>query len=192
MSEVRHLLPKSERRAQVLRAAAAAFAGAGFEATSMEDVAAAAGVTKVIVYRHFDSKEDLYRSVLEETSARMREEFVRAVSRPEGGGGPVQALLTVARENPDGYRLLVFHAPREGQFEKQAFAYWEEAVQNVDDLLGAQVRDPSVRLWVVESFMGYLLHSVLMWLETGDPADDDRFIVAANDGLLALRDAWTT
>ncbi len=46
---------------------------------------------------------------------------------------------TVAREDPDGYRLLVFHAPREAQFEKQAFGYWEMAVAGTDGLIGEWV-----------------------------------------------------
>src|SRR3954454_11733847 len=61
----RQLLARPERQAAILRGAAAAFAQSGFAATSMEDVAAACGVTKLIVYRHFDSKEELYRTILE-------------------------------------------------------------------------------------------------------------------------------
>jgi len=52
----RQLLSRADRQAQLLRAAATAFARAGFAATSMDDVAAEAGVTKLIVYRNFDSK----------------------------------------------------------------------------------------------------------------------------------------
>src|SRR5687767_13524021 len=55
----RRLLRRKERQASILHGAAAAFARSGFAATSMEDVAEACGVTKLIVYRHFDSKEDL-------------------------------------------------------------------------------------------------------------------------------------
>ena len=34
-------------------------------ATSLDDIAAEAGVTRVILYRHFDSKTDLYQAVLD-------------------------------------------------------------------------------------------------------------------------------
>jgi AcrR family transcriptional regulator len=189
----RQLLPREERRAQLLRAAATAFAGGGYAATSMDDVAAVAGVTKLIVYRHFESKEELYRAVLESVSDRLRTNWAASMARPlpERRGGTVRALLAVAREDPDGYRLLVFHAPRESQFEKQAFGYWEESVEGVDALLGAHVREPALRSWVVRSVMGYVLHSVLLWLETGDPRHDEAFVEGATAGLDAQVAAWT-
>ena len=74
---------RADRQAQLLRAAATAFARAGFAATSMDDVAAEAGVTKLIVYRNFDSKEDLYRSVLDGVSDRLRDEWLREMDQPE-------------------------------------------------------------------------------------------------------------
>ena len=58
-------LPRDERRAQLVRCAAAVFVRGGFDATSMDDVAREAGVTRLIVYRIFPSKEDLYRAVLD-------------------------------------------------------------------------------------------------------------------------------
>ena len=63
-ARARRLLPRAERRDVLLRAAARAFARAGFVHTSMEEIAAAAGITRLIIYRHFASKEALYRAVL--------------------------------------------------------------------------------------------------------------------------------
>ena len=57
-------LPRAQRREQILTAATEAFARSGFAATSLEDIAAEADITRVILYRHFDSKADLYRMVL--------------------------------------------------------------------------------------------------------------------------------
>lgn len=189
----RQLLPREERRAQILRAAARAFADGGFAATSMEDVAAAAGVTKLIVYRHFESKEELYGAVLDSVSARMESEWRASVAMlPLAQGASVRAFLNVAREDPHGYRLLVFHAPREARFEKQAFGYWEMAVAGTDALLGEHVIHQEVREWVVHSVMGYLLHSVLIWLQTGEPAYDEVFIEQASAGLRAQVATWTT
>ncbi|MDQ3757621.1 MAG: TetR/AcrR family transcriptional regulator, partial [Actinomycetota bacterium] len=90
----RRLLARPERRAAILRAAATAFAQRGFAATSMEEVAAAAGITKLIVYRHFESKEELYRAVLEQVSSRMGEELLRALNAKDRRGFHVRAILT--------------------------------------------------------------------------------------------------
>ncbi len=44
-------LPRAQRREQILTAATEAFARSGFAATSLEDIAAEAGITRVILYR---------------------------------------------------------------------------------------------------------------------------------------------
>lgn len=58
-------LPAGERRTTILEAGGRLFGERGYEGTTVEDVAAAAGVTKPIVYRHFGSKEGLYLAILE-------------------------------------------------------------------------------------------------------------------------------
>ena len=82
-----------ERRASILRGAAEAFARTGFAHTSMEDVANACGVTKLIIYRHFETKDELYRAILQEVFDRLGEELRRGLDagtspRP-GCPGPV-------------------------------------------------------------------------------------------------------
>ncbi len=52
-------------RAQILRAAAAAFMERGFSGTSIDDIASAIGVTKGSIYHQFENKSDLYFSVQE-------------------------------------------------------------------------------------------------------------------------------
>ena len=53
-----------DRKAVLLEAAAGLFAERGYAGTRLDDVAAAADVTKPIVYRHFDSKKGLYLALL--------------------------------------------------------------------------------------------------------------------------------
>jgi AcrR family transcriptional regulator len=57
-------IPAAERRALILREAGRLFAAHGYAATRLDDVAAAAHVTKPIVYRHFESKKALYLALL--------------------------------------------------------------------------------------------------------------------------------
>ena len=57
-------LGSEERRATIVEVAGRLFGERGYDATTLDDVAAAAGVTKPIVYRHFDSKRDLYLALL--------------------------------------------------------------------------------------------------------------------------------
>ncbi|HEX9506021.1 MAG TPA: helix-turn-helix domain-containing protein, partial [Acidimicrobiia bacterium] len=58
-------LASDQRRRQLLDVACAEFADRGFHATSMDDLALAAGVTKPVFYQHFDSKRALFVAVLE-------------------------------------------------------------------------------------------------------------------------------
>ncbi|GLZ29250.1 hypothetical protein Lesp02_14400 [Lentzea sp. NBRC 105346] len=97
-------MKRAERRAQIIGAATRAFAARGYAATGLEDVAAAAGVTRALLYRHFSSKSDLYRAVL-----------ARARARLEGLDG-VPGLVPAAAADPDGFRVLFRHAVWEAEF----------------------------------------------------------------------------
>jgi AcrR family transcriptional regulator len=57
-------LPGEQRREMLARAASELFAERGYDHVTLDEVAAKAGVTKVIVYRHFSSKKDLYLRLL--------------------------------------------------------------------------------------------------------------------------------
>src|SRR6516164_9731366 len=70
-SESTRRMPRAQRRAQILDAATRAFARGGFANTGLDAIAAEAGVTPVILYRHFASKADLYREVLESAQNRL-------------------------------------------------------------------------------------------------------------------------
>ncbi|MBA2695026.1 MAG: helix-turn-helix transcriptional regulator, partial [Actinobacteria bacterium] len=56
---------RADRREQILDAATRAFARTGYTATGLDDLAEEAGITRVILYRHFDAKQDMYRAVLD-------------------------------------------------------------------------------------------------------------------------------
>jgi AcrR family transcriptional regulator len=58
-------LPTDQRRATIVEAAGRLFGARGYDGTRLDDVAAAAGVTKPILYRHFADKERLYLALLE-------------------------------------------------------------------------------------------------------------------------------
>jgi AcrR family transcriptional regulator len=58
-------LPPAERRELILKSAGRLFGEHGYAHTSLDEIATAAGVTKPILYRHFDSKKALYLALLE-------------------------------------------------------------------------------------------------------------------------------
>jgi TetR/AcrR family transcriptional regulator len=62
---LRKRLKAEERRSQLLRIAKELFSECGFENTTTKAIAAAAGVTEAIIFRHFASKEELYAHILD-------------------------------------------------------------------------------------------------------------------------------
>ncbi len=74
MATTRQRLSAAERRARIEDEAARLFAQRGYEATTVDDIAAAVGVTKPILYRHFASKKGLHLFLLR----RHREELANA------------------------------------------------------------------------------------------------------------------
>ena len=152
----RKLLPRAERQASIEQAAARAFGRTGFAATSMDDVAAEAGVTKVLVYRHVDSKEGLYRSILEQVSTRLRDEFTEAIGcrAPDPA---TTAHLATARADPDGYRLLFVHAQSEPEFATYAREIMAIIAAVADNAFG-HAAPVGMRRWTTDLSVRYLIH----------------------------------
>ena len=78
-------LPAPARREQILDVAVEVFARNGFHGASMNDVAEAAGVTKPVLYQHFDSKQDLYMALLDEVGNRLLTAITKATAGVAGG-----------------------------------------------------------------------------------------------------------
>lgn len=68
----RSRLPAEERRALIISAARTLFARNGFHATGTHEIAAAAGCSEPIIYRHFASKQALFGAALEDAAAQIR------------------------------------------------------------------------------------------------------------------------
>jgi AcrR family transcriptional regulator len=104
-------LPAAERRALIEQAAARLFAERGYEQTTVADISAAAGVSKPMLYRYFESKKDLHMRLLE----RRRDELAAAPLGKflETEGSPLQRLEAMidawfvhVEEHADSSRLL--------------------------------------------------------------------------------------
>ncbi len=74
-------MPADQRRQQLFEVARERFAQQGFHATSMDEIAEAAGVTKPVLYQHFPSKRALYVELLEETGRQLLTTLAEATAR---------------------------------------------------------------------------------------------------------------
>ncbi|MCP9625212.1 TetR/AcrR family transcriptional regulator [Nocardia otitidiscaviarum] len=167
MTAVRRL-PRAERRAQILDAATRVFARGGYAATGLDDVAAAAGITHVIVYRHFTSKSELYRAVLDRACAHLAE----TVGVDHYDEGSVPALLRAAAADPDGFRLLFRHAVREPEFCDVVDGIRTASADIAERHLAAAIPEGPWREWAVRLVPTLTLEAVIAWLDAGQPEPD--------------------
>jgi AcrR family transcriptional regulator len=93
-SPLRRRLPALERRALILEVARTLFARNGFHGTGTTEIAAAAGCSEPIIYKHFASKQALFAAALEECAIEMRDMLDQTlVEHPD----PLDAYATFAR-----------------------------------------------------------------------------------------------
>lgn len=161
-------LPRVERREQILDAATRAFARAGYAITGLDDVAAEAGITRVLLYRHFDSKTDLYRAVLDRACTRLR----GSVGAEHFDDSSIPALVRAAAEDPDGFRLLFHHAAREPEFrdviDNLRSASTDIAARHLTD----RVPETPWQNWAAQLLPVVTLEAVVAWLDAGQPDPD--------------------
>lgn len=103
-------LPAAERRAQLMEKATSVFAEQGFYATSMNDVADAAGVTKPVLYQHFSSKRDLYVELLTEIGNQLRETIAKSTADADGPRQQIEmgfrAYFHYVANHTDAFKVL--------------------------------------------------------------------------------------
>jgi AcrR family transcriptional regulator len=107
-----HLGPE-RRRPLVLDAAYELFLENGFERTSMDAIAAAAGVSKPVVYDCFSSKDELFTAMLDREEERILVETTEALATTGSADDPeatlirgFQAFLQAASDSPEVYRIV--------------------------------------------------------------------------------------
>lgn len=131
-----------ERREQLVDIGRTLFAEKGFEAVSVEEIAAKAGVSKPVVYEHFGGKEGLYAVVVDREMTRLLTMMSDALrgSHPrrllEEAG---MALFDYIDEHSDGFRILVRDSPVSQQTGSFASLIVDIAGQ-VEHLLAEQFR----------------------------------------------------
>jgi AcrR family transcriptional regulator len=159
----------------------------------MDDVAAAAGITRLVVYRHFDSKEALYIAVLETVSQRLADEFALelATTPARTGRASVVALMRVGREDPAAFSLLWRHSAREADFAAYASRFRDAIVEHVAAMLAdVDIGDRRRARWAAETLVSYVVFAVLHWLDTGRPAADAEVVDQISASLPAMVQAW--
>jgi AcrR family transcriptional regulator len=163
-----------DRKDKILSEAARLFAEQGFHQTRMEQVAARLGVSKVILYRYFASKEDLVSSILKQVLRRIFEEF------NQGPQGRTLRVLNAVRENSDAYLMLLRHAPHDpdyGQYYDKLTDGFRATI-NREIMQSKHIANVSPQIVEVSIYMASIFgpRALVKWLEDGDQERDEEFV----------------
>ncbi len=127
-------LPRDQRRVQLLDAAREVFTSKGFHSSAMDDIAEAAGVSKPVLYQHFDSKVDLYLALLDQSCESLVEVVRVALASTEDNAERVVATM-------DAFYEFVSAASGEFRFVFESDLTGDSRVQDRLWRVNAQIAD---------------------------------------------------
>lgn len=164
-----------QRRAQLLEVGRELFASRGYEATSIEEVAAQAGVSKPIVYEHFGAKEGLYAAIVEREMdglvQRMSDAIAQGSAR-ERFEGAVLAFLSYAKEEPAGFAVLTRDSPTSSA-RRGLTRVIDDLAQRVGDIFQAEFSragfNPNVAPVYANALVGMVTQVGVWWAAEGRP-----------------------
>jgi len=181
------------RRQKLLLTAAEVLNERGIRNTTMDHVAQAAGVSKVILYRYFGSKDKLVHAVL----AEVVEAILAADQLPADWWTERLAhTLPVARGHAAAMRLLVRHASHDPEFGVHFERLTSALSARVDERQlaimaplgdGQGPVDDSV---LVEAVTAFLLDAYVRWIDCADPAKDAQFLQWTSKSVRAMIYYW--
>ncbi|MGS2589727.1 TetR/AcrR family transcriptional regulator [Streptomyces hebeiensis] len=165
----------AERREQLLDIGRTVFAEKGFEATSVEEIASKAGVSKPVVYEHFGGKEGLYAVVVDREMRQLLDMVTSALT----AGHPRElleqaafALLDYIERYTDGFRILVRDSPVAQSTGTFASLISDIATQ-VEDILGMEFKargfDPKLAPLYAQALVGMVALTGQWWVDARRP-----------------------
>jgi AcrR family transcriptional regulator len=172
-----------ERRQQLLDIGRRLFAERGFDGTSIEEIAAQAGVSKPVVYEHFGGKEGLYAVVVDREVERLTAVTVALsegpYSKPKFEAAAV-SLLRYIEDNADGFRILVRDSstgPGSGTYGTLLADIAGQVEFIMADFLKSRGRDPKLAPMYSQMMVGMVAFTGQWWLDARKPKLEQ---VAAN------------
>src|SRR5512140_711556 len=172
-------LTAAARRAQLIDVGRAVFARHGYDATSVEDIAEHARVSKPIIYEHFGGKEGLYAVVVD----REMEYVVRRIAEAIATGSPrerveraAMAFLTYVQDHPDGFAVLAHGAPVASATGGMS-SLLNDVAERVGDIFAETFKDAGYDAKAAPIYAHALIGMVTSvgqwWTETQKPSVED-------------------
>lgn len=189
-------LSATARREQILEVALEIFGRSGYHGASMNEIAEAAGVTKPVLYQHFDSKSELFAALLDDVGTRMRTEIAKATANAADGKSQTrlgfQAYFRWVATDHDGFRLLFGGAARhDAEFTEQVRRITADAASAIAPLIAVDL-DAEKRRLVSHALVGLAEGASRRLIDKGTDFDPDEIAETVSAlawaGLRALDD----
>jgi AcrR family transcriptional regulator len=168
-------MSSAQRREQLIATGRSLFAERGFDATSIEEIAARAKVSKPVVYEHFGGKEGLYAVVVDREVRALLDRVTNALT----AGHPRElleqaalALLDYIEGETDGFRVLVRESPV-GSASGNFSSVLNDVAHQVEHILGDEFKtrgfDPKLAELYSQALVGMVALTGRWWLEVRKP-----------------------
>ena len=167
-------LPRGARRRQLIDAAGAVFVDQGFHAAGMDGIAVAAGVSKPVLYQHFDSKRDLYLEVLRYHVDELLDRIGTALESTSDNRRRVEAAVDTffafADSHSRGFRLVFSSEPGDDDMRLELGRATNGCIDAVHDLVrGDSGLDVHRSRLLAVGLVGASRVSAGHWLDAGRP-----------------------
>lgn len=189
MPRTKHEVVSEFRSAEILEAARKVFARKGFEQTTVDDIAAAAGVAKGTLYLYFRSKREIYLAALREGVLALQEESDRRMSAALNAPDKLRAFISTrvrySEEHRDFFRIYYsefanFFVPLAPAAKGMRELYLRQA-QKLEVVLEQAVRRSEVRkicphstaLRLYDMTLGVIAQRLLGWSKATVEEDID-------------------
>jgi AcrR family transcriptional regulator len=163
----------AQRREQLIGIGRQLFAKRGYEATTVEEIAAKASVSKPVVYEHFGGKEGLYAVVVDREIAALLNGITGALSADLSSRETLEraamALLEYIETSTDGFRILVRDSPT-GQATGSFASLISDVASQVEHILAAEFKrrklDPKAAPLYAQMLVGMVALTGQWWLDS--------------------------
>lgn len=163
-------LSVDERRRQIIEAGNRLFAEHAYEEISMRQIAAAAGISKALLYHYFPSKTELFKAAVQEHASELQR-----LLEPAGDLPPLEALTAIL----DGYLGWIEANAETWSKLVQSASTLPEARELVDDFRGRTLQQILVRVstqrrprpalrTALSGWLGYIDAAILDWIAHKD------------------------
>jgi AcrR family transcriptional regulator len=169
-------LPAARRRRQLLDVALRVFAERGFHDASMNDIAVTAGVTKPVLYQHFESKRELFAELLRDVGQELQDTITKALAAADTPHQMVElgfaAYFDYVDRHRDAFNLFYGGSMgRDAEFSEVVNQVETSVASLVATLIEIPGLSPSQRQVLGHGIVGMIEGASIHWLRSNSDAD---------------------